>query len=114
MTEDARAVRRHYHDAWNDGDPDALDGIMSPDVVNHSPLPGQPDGVAGFKQAVVWMRSGVPDLTITIDSSVLDGDLVSTRWTGSGTHTGELMGVPATGRQVSVSGIDICRVSDGR
>jgi len=114
MTEDARAVRRRYHEAWNNGDTDALDGIMSLGVVNHSPLPGQPDGVAGFKQAIVSMRSGVPDLTITIDSSVLDGDLVSTRWTGSGTNTGELMGVPATGRRISVSGIDICRVSDGR
>ncbi len=114
MSQENKAVRRRYHDAWNSGDTDALDSIMTSDVVNHSPLPGQPEGIAGFKQALLWMRSGVPDLEITIDSSVSDGDLVSTRWTGAGTHTGMLMGIPATGKQVTVSGIDICRVSGGR
>ena len=114
MTDEAKAIRRRYHDAWNDGDTDALDGIMTPDVVNHSPLPGQAAGVEGFKQALTWMRSGVPDLRITIDSAVAEGDRVSTRWTGTGTHSGELMGIPATGKAVTVSGIDICRISDGR
>ncbi len=114
MPEDAKAIRRRYHDAWNSGDTDALDGIMAPDVVNHSPLPGQPDGVAGFKQALLWMRSGVPDLVITMDSTVAEGDRVSTRWTGRGTHRGDLMGIPASGREVTVSGIDICRISEGR
>jgi steroid delta-isomerase-like uncharacterized protein len=114
MPEGGKAVRRRYHDAWNAGDADALDGIMAPDVVNHSPLPGQPDGVAGFKQALLWMRSGVPDLAITIDSTVVEGDRVSTRWTGTGTHLGDLMGIPASGRKVTVSGIDICRISEGR
>ncbi len=111
---DATGVRHRYHDAWNSGDIDALDGIMAPDVVNHSQLPGQPDGVEGFKQALGWMRSGVPDLQITIDATVADGEMVATRWTGSGTHTGVLMGIPATGKSVTVSGIDICRVSDER
>jgi steroid delta-isomerase-like uncharacterized protein len=111
---DATGVRRRYHDAWNSGDIEALDRIMAPDVVNHSQLPGQTNGVEGFKQALGWMRSGVPDLTITIDATVADGEMVATRWTGSGTHTGVLMGIPASGKSVTVSGIDICRVSDGR
>jgi steroid delta-isomerase-like uncharacterized protein len=114
MSETPRAIRGHYHDAWNSGDTGAIDGIMAPEVVNHSPLPGQTPGVEGFKQALAWMRGGVPDLTITIDSSIEDGDLVSTRWTGRGTQTGMLMGIPATGRTVAVTGIDICRVRDGR
>ena len=114
MAQDAKAVRRRYHDAWNSGDLAALDEIMAADVVNHSQLPGQPDGVEGFKQALGWMRSGVPDLRVTIDATVAEGDWVSTRWTGSGTHTGVLMGIPATGKPVTVTGIDICRVSDGR
>lgn len=114
MTQDNKTIRHRYHDAWNAGDVDALDAIMTPDVVNHSPLPGQPAGVAGFKQAILWMRGGVPDLTITIDSAVAEGDLVSTRWTGTGTHAGPLMGIPATGKHVTVSGIDICRIADER
>jgi steroid delta-isomerase-like uncharacterized protein len=113
-TGDAAEVRHRYHDAWNSGDIDSLDGIMAADVVNHSQLPGQPDGVEGFKQALGWMRSGVPDLKITIDATVANGDWVATRWTGSGTHTGALMGIPATGKSVTVTGIDICRVADGR
>ncbi len=114
MTDDNSAIRLRYHDAWNSGDTDALDSIMAPDVVNHSPLQGQAAGVDGFKQALGWMRAGVPDLTITIDISVSEGDIVATRWTGSGTHTGPLMGIPPTGRTVTVSGIDMCRVAGGR
>jgi len=114
MTDDQKATRLRYHDAWNAGDTAALDGIMTTDVVNHSPLPGQPQGVAGFKAALAMMRAGVPDLAISIDSLVADGDRVSARWTGSGTHAGDLMGIPATGRPVTVTGIDISRVVDGR
>jgi steroid delta-isomerase-like uncharacterized protein len=111
---DSKTVRLRYHDAWNAGDAVALDGLMAPDVVNHSPLAGQAPGREGFKQALGWMRGGVPDLTITIGAQVAEGDLVVTRWTGTGTHSGPLMGVPPTGRDVTVTGIDICRVVDGR
>jgi steroid delta-isomerase-like uncharacterized protein len=114
MSDRPATIRHRYHDAWNAGDTSALDGIMAPEVVNHSPLPGQPPGIDGFKAAIGMMRAGVPDLFITIDSSIEDGDRVSTRWTGRGTQTGELMGIPATGKQVTVTGIDICRVADGR
>jgi len=114
MTQEAKAVRQRYHEAWNSGDADALDGIMTPDVVNHSPLPGQPQGVVGFKGAILSMRAGVPDLTITIESLIGEGDMVATRWTGTGTHAGALIGIPATGKRITVAGIDICRVADGR
>ncbi|MGZ8515460.1 MAG: ester cyclase, partial [Candidatus Limnocylindrales bacterium] len=102
MADDNKAIRRRYHDAWNAGDTGALDTILAPDVVNHSPLQGQATGIDGFKQALQWMRAGVPDLAITIDLLVSDGDLVATRWTGSGTHTGPLMGIPPTGKSVTV------------
>ena len=111
---DNKTIRRLYHDAWNAGDTESLDSIMAPDVINHSPLPGQAAGVDGFKQALQWMRGGVPDLAITIASQIAEGDMVATRWTGTGTQTGTLMGVPPTGRRVTVSGIDICRIADER
>jgi len=114
MTNDVKAARLRYHDAWNAADTAALDGIMAPDVVNHSPLQGQPEGVDGFKQAILMMRAGIPDLAITIEAMVAEGDLVATRWAGTGTHTDTLMGIPATGKHLTVSGIDLCRVSDGR
>jgi steroid delta-isomerase-like uncharacterized protein len=110
---DTKLVRRRYHDAWNAGDADSLDAIMEHDVVNHSPLQGQAGGIDGFKQAIQWLRAGIPDLTITIEAQIAEGDLVATRWTGTGTHSGVLMGVPATGRQVKVTGIDFCRIADG-
>jgi len=111
---DIKAIRRLYHDAWNAGDVDSLDSILAPDVINHSPLPGQAAGVDGFKQALQWMRDGVPDLTITMESQIGEGDMVATRWVGTGTQTGTLMGVPPTGKRVAVSGIDICRIADER
>ena len=114
MADDNKAIRRRYHDAWNAGDPGGLDSIMAPDVINHSPLAGQATGIDGFKQALQWMRAGVPDLAITIDTSVSEGDLVATRWTGTGSQTGMLMGIPPTGKTVTVSGIDICRIAGGR
>ncbi|HKZ90687.1 MAG TPA: ester cyclase, partial [Candidatus Limnocylindrales bacterium] len=79
---DNKTIRRLYHDAWNAGDTESLDSIMAPDVINHSPLPGQAAGVDGFKQALQWMRGGVPDLAITIASQIAEGDMVATRWTG--------------------------------
>jgi steroid delta-isomerase-like uncharacterized protein len=114
MPNAGKAIRLRYHDAWNAGDTGALDALMTPDVVNHSKLPGQADGIEGFKQGIGMMRGGVPDLFITIDSTVEEGDLVSTRWTGTGRQTGALMGIPPTDKHVTVTGIDICRIADGR
>ena len=111
---DNKAIRRRYHDVWNTGATESLDAIMAPDVINHSPLPGQAAGIDGFKQAIQWMRVGVPDLSVTIESEISEGDMVATRWTGTGTQTGTLMGVPPTGKKVTVSGIDMCRIADER
>jgi predicted ester cyclase len=55
-----------------------------------------------------------PDGTITVDAQIAEGEFVATRWTGRGTNTGELMGMPPTGKQVTVEGITYSRIADGK
>jgi predicted ester cyclase len=58
--------------------------------------------------------SAFPDTKMTIEDQLAEGDKVTTRWTATGTHTGELMGIPATGKAVTVTGFDITRYSGGK
>ena len=60
------------------------------------------------------ISGGLPDLRSTVDEMIAEGDQVVTRWTGTGTHDGELMGIGATGKTISVSGIGIHRIADGK
>ena len=71
-------------------------------------------GPEGIKEFITGYLAGFPDGRITIDGQLAEGDMVATRWTGRGTHQGELMGIPPTGKQVTVSGITISRVKNGK
>jgi steroid delta-isomerase-like uncharacterized protein len=89
--------------------------MTAEDAVNHDPA--QPDdarGPEGFKQIVQLYRGAFPDLTFTIEECFSDGELVCTRWSTTGTHDGDLMGLPATGRHITGSGITIDRIDDGK
>jgi steroid delta-isomerase-like uncharacterized protein len=90
------------------------DEILSPDYVDHNALPGLATGITGFKQGVEIYRSAFSDLKIKVDDMIADGDKVVTRWTATGTHNGELMGIPPTGSRVSISGISIDRCANGK
>jgi predicted ester cyclase len=59
-------------------------------------------------------RGAFPDLHLHIEDEIAEGDLLTTRWAGHGTHQGELMGIPATGKEVTVGGINISRIADGK
>lgn len=104
------AVRACFANASH-GDYDALHEIVSADYVLH---PDEVTGVDGLSEMVEGYRSAIGDLTVRIDQQFTDGDFVATRYTILGTHAGELMGAPATGRPVEFSGITISRCSDGR
>ena len=86
-----------------------VDDVVSPDLVDHSPMPDQRPGVEGLKEIIVVMRNAFPDGKITVDDLIAEGDRVVARWTLRGTHRGEFMGIAATGKQVSMSGIEIDR-----
>lgn len=114
MGKDNKAVVRRCFQTGADGNLDALDAVISPDYVLHDPAnPEEIRGVEGLKALVETYRSGVSDLHVTIDHQFADGDYVATRFTARGTHDGEILGVPATGRDVTFAGITVSRCRDG-
>jgi len=98
----------------NKGNMQVVDELIAPNFVEHDPFPGQAPGVEGLKQAMVALRQAFPDLHVTVDEMLSDGDKVVIRSTMKGTHKGTFMNIPATGKQISVEGIDIVRISNGR
>lgn len=116
MASAAETVQQFYEAAWTRGDLDAGRALLADDLIDHDamPFPGRAAGADGLLQVVAMIRSALPDLARRIDLQVVDGDLVATRFTDRGTHRGELLGITPTGRQVSVAGINIERVRDGR
>jgi predicted ester cyclase len=73
-----------------------------------------PSGPEGDKHAVNLYHSAFPDVQITVEDQIAEGDKVVTRWTGRGTHQGEFMGVPPSDNRVEITGITINRVSEGK
>jgi steroid delta-isomerase-like uncharacterized protein len=106
-------ARRYYEAVLNGRDLSILDLIAVPAYVEHDPLPGQGDGVEGLKGRATMLLDAF-DPHFTIEDVVMDGDKVVVRWTQTGTHVGEFLGIPPTGRTFRIAGIDIHRLEDSR
>jgi predicted ester cyclase len=111
-TEQNKAVVRECYVAAASGDSEALERILQPDFVIHTPEDYH--GGDGLLAMVAPVKEGLPDLKVTIDAQFADGDYVTTRFTARGTHDGNLFGTPPTGRSVELSGITISRCAGGR
>src|SRR5919199_4255541 len=107
-------VRRFVEEVQNGGDVAAVDEFAAPGYVNHSAPPGVLPDREGLKQLTELFRRAFPDGRMTIEEMVAEGDRVATRKTFRGTHRGELMGLPPTGRAVAIGLIDIARLADGQ
>ena len=115
MAQDLNELAHDYVRLWDVDAPGGVaDRIYARDVVDHNPQVGQGPGLEGIKQLVGVYHAVFPDLHVSTDDVVLSGDRVVVRWTGTGTHEGDQLGVPATHRQVRLTGIDILRIDDGR
>jgi steroid delta-isomerase-like uncharacterized protein len=113
--ENKAIVRRINEEVWNKGDVDAIDELIADDaVVTVVGAPEQIRGPRGFRELVVMYRAAFPDLRITVDEQIGEGEIVVTRWTATGTHEGELMGIAATGKQATTAGVNINRISGGK
>lgn len=112
--ENKALMRRYYDEVWQQGNMAVAEVLVAPTFVDHMPLPGQAPGRAGHNQAVMLILGAFPDHQFSIEDLVAEEDRVVGRWTMRATHTGELMGIPATGRPVTMSGIDIARFADGQ
>jgi steroid delta-isomerase-like uncharacterized protein len=111
QTEQNKALYRQFvEEVFNRGNTSAIDELVAPDFVEHEELPpGVPSGREGVKQLSIMLRSAFPDLKATIDDILAEGDKVAARMTWRGTHKGEFMGIPPTGKSVSVGVIDVVR-----
>ena len=92
---------------------DALKEVYADTIVMHEP-DEDVRGIEGLKQFVSMIRSAVPDLRITLEEDIAEGDKVVSRWRAQGTHQGELMGIASTGNEVAITGITIHRIEDGK
>ena len=113
--ENKAIVRRVNDEVWSEGHLDVIDELIADDFV--ATVVGAPEqirGPQGFREFVVMYRTAFPDLRITVDEQFAEGETVVTRWTATGTNEGELMGIPATGKQATTAGININRISDGK
>jgi len=113
--EENKEIIRHWIDAGvNTGDLSVADELFEPDVLAHAPE-GDVRGVdAGPKASVRLLREALPDLELTIDDLIAEGDRVVARFVAQGSHRGEFMGIPPTGRSVSFGGMYVYRLSGGR
>jgi len=108
----AEEVLHGIYAAINTGNLAMLDQLVAPDYIEHSE---GFQGVELFKQQLTAFRAAFPDLRVTVEDVLLaDGGRFASRTTVTGTHTGDLMGMPATGRHISVEAVDIGRVENGR
>ena len=116
MSEQNKAlVRRTIEEIWNKGNLAVADELIAPNHVAHDPAnPNPGSGPEVTKQQASMYRTAFPDLHMTIEDQVAEGDQVVTRWTATGTHRGDLMGIAPTGKQMTITGINISRIAGGK
>ncbi len=112
--EDNKAVVRRLYDAFGTGDLKAMEAVLAPNVVDLTPKEGQTPGVEGFKERIIEFRNGFPDLTLTIETMIAEGDRVAERVTVRGTHRGEFLGVAPTGKRVTSNMMGFNQLADGK
>lgn len=109
------AAQTAFAEAVCTGDLDALEEIVAPGSIDHDPAPGQAPGPEGYKAMFGELRTAFPDLHVEAEHLVATDDELAFAYTITGTHRGELMGHPATGKAVSYRGMQISRFdSDGK
>ena len=114
MSAENKAIMQRLIEEFNRGNDEIYDELVSPDYVNHTDPPGPMATREGWKQKAAMFHKAFPDLHVEIDQIIAEGDLVVTAITSTGTHQGEVMGIPATGKKVSVRGVHINKIVDGK
>jgi steroid delta-isomerase-like uncharacterized protein len=114
MAGNKAVVERFVEEVINQGRLETADEIVALDFVELDPLPGQQQGREGLKEVIAMMRAGFPDIHWVTEETVEQGEKVVSRFTWTGTHKGTFLGIPATGKGVSVKGVVIDRVVGGK
>jgi steroid delta-isomerase-like uncharacterized protein len=115
MSPDAKDItRRFYEEIINKKNVQAIDRFCAPNFVDHNPPPGGKGTLDATKQQFLDLVAAFPDLTMTVQDQIAEGDRVVNRILVRGTHKGEYMGMPGSGKKVEIGGIDILRIVDGK
>jgi steroid delta-isomerase-like uncharacterized protein len=107
-------IGRFIEEVINQGNLDAANEIVEENFIELDPLPGQRQGREGLKEVIGLLRAAFPDIHWVVDETIATGDKVVTRFTWTGTHRSTFLGIPATGRNVTVKGVVIDRLSGGK
>ena len=117
MSEENKQVsRRLAEEAFGQGRFEVIDELVADDFVNRdtSIPPGVGSDREGLKQLAQGYVAAFPDMELKVEDQVAEGDKVVSRWSARGTHKGELLGIPPTGKQATVTGITIDRLESGK
>lgn len=104
---------RYIQEVWNESNPSAVTRFAAPGFKRHQSAVGEPLDADGQINRLRGFQTAFPGVTITVEDVVVEGDLIAFRSVMRGTHQGELMGIPATGRTIEVGLLDLLRVEDG-
>ena len=113
-TEQNKAVVQRFREALDAGDLEGAMAVFAPNAVVHMSSAPEPLSMEGFKQLGQLLLSAFTGSTSTVEDMIAEGDKVVSRLTFRGTHTGDMMGIPPTGKSVAISEIIIDRLADGK
>lgn len=121
VEENKALVRKFFEEVWNNRNLDALDELYSEDFTLHALWQNtsaggaiEATGIEPAKKVIGGWFTGFPDLKVTVDDQVGENDLVGSRHSSHGTHTADFMGIPASGKEATVTGMTITRIADGK
>lgn len=114
LEENKAVIRRMTDEFYNQGNIESAEQFFADTYVHHDPASPQVRDRDGLKIMVRAFCTGCPDLHIMIDDLLADGDMVTKRWTFHATHTGDLSGMPPTGKGITMSGLELFRLANGK
>jgi predicted ester cyclase len=112
--ENKALIRRYFEEIDARRDASVLDEFVAPDFVDHNPSPGFTPDLEGLKQSFVHFLSATPDGYHIVEDMIAEGDKVMSRISAYGTQTGELFGIPPTGKQIRTTGIAVHRIANSK
>ena len=112
--EENREVVRREVAFWNGHDAEAAGEVYAENYVGHDPAGTHAGSLEQLKQSAAAVFAAFPNMSLTADDVIVEGDMAAKRWTVRGTHTGEWMGIPATGKEIVTTGNNVFRIVDGK
>lgn len=106
-------VRKFFEEGPSKGNLNIANELLSPDFALHVPLPAPP-GIEGINEVITTCRAAFEHLNVTIEDMIAEGNKVAVRFTAHGVHKGDFMGLQATGKPITMTGIEVFRIKDGK